>query len=150
MNTVVATTALRGFAPKGTRRLKSHQSRLLRCADSFRFEKTFPRLHPFSNVRRYSCELAMKIILTFFLTSQVQAGLPGFAAGTIPGGWPNGRRFGDDVIDIAVTAVISDLRNNPLVINGPAGDNVNGNDAVYNKVFPCAGTPHNGRNHTHH
>lgn len=84
------------------------------------------------------------------LTSQVQAGLPGFPAGTIPGGWPNGRRFGDDVVDIAVTAVISDLRNNPLVINGPAGDNVNANDAIYNKVFPYAATPHNGRTHTHH
>ena len=29
--------------------------------------------------------------------------------GFIPGGWPNGRRFGDDVVDIAVTALISDL-----------------------------------------
>ncbi|MBC8002326.1 MAG: DUF4331 family protein, partial [Opitutaceae bacterium] len=84
------------------------------------------------------------------LTSQVQAGLPGFPAGTIPGGWPNGRRFGDDVVDIAVTAVISDLRNNPLVINGPAGDNVNANDAIYNKELPYAATPHNGRTHTHH
>lgn len=83
------------------------------------------------------------------LTSTVQAGLPGFPAGTIPGGWPNGRRFGDDVIDIAVTAVISDLRNDPLVINGPAGDNLDSNDAVYNKVFPYAGTPLNGRTHVH-
>ena len=31
-------------------------------------------------------------------------------SGLIPGGWPNGRRFGDDVVDIAVTAIISDLR----------------------------------------
>lgn len=84
------------------------------------------------------------------LTSSVQAGLPGFPAGTIPGGWPNGRRFGDDVIDIAVTALISDLRNNPLVINGPAGDNVNANDMAYNKVFPYEATPQNGRNHSHH
>ena len=84
------------------------------------------------------------------LASSVQAGLPGFPAGTIPGGWPNGRRFGDDVIDIAVTALISDLRNDPLVINGPAGDNVNGNDMAYNKVFPYAATPQNGRNHMHH
>lgn len=84
------------------------------------------------------------------LSSSVQAGLPGFPAGTIPGGWPNGRRFGDDVIDIAVTALISDLRNDPLVINGPAGDNVNGNDMAYNKGFPYAATPQNGRNHVHH
>ncbi len=84
------------------------------------------------------------------LISSVQAGLPGFPAGTIPGGWPNGRRFGDDVVDIAVTAVISDLRTNPLVINGPAGDRVDANDIGYNKVFPYAATPLNGRNHGHH
>ncbi len=83
------------------------------------------------------------------LTSKVQAGLPGFPKGTIPGGWPNGRRFGDDVVDIGVTAVISDLRSDPLIIQGPAGDNVDGNDIGYNKVFPYAATPLNGRNHDH-
>ena len=82
------------------------------------------------------------------LTSSVQAGLPGFPAGTIAGGWPNGRRYGDDVIDIAVTAIISDLRTNPLTIRSADGiDNMSVNDAVYNKVFPYAGTPHNGRNY---
>lgn len=84
------------------------------------------------------------------LTSSVQAGLPGFPTGTIPGGWPNGRRFGDDVLDIGVTALISDLRNDPLVINGPAGDFVDANDITYNKVFPYAATPLNGRTHPHH
>ena len=84
------------------------------------------------------------------LTSTVQAGFPGFPAGTIAGGWPNGRRFGDDVIDIAVTAVISDLRTNPLTIRSADGiDNVGANDSIYNKVFPYAGTPHNGRNYAH-
>ncbi len=69
--------------------------------------------------------------------------------GFVPGGWPNGRRFGDDVIDIAVTALISDLRG-PLVIRVADGiDGVSTNDAGYNKVFPYASTPHNGRNHTH-
>jgi hypothetical protein len=80
------------------------------------------------------------------LTSTVQAG---FGGGTVPGGWPNGRRFGDDVVDIAVTALISDLRVSPPKIVGPAGDNVNSNDIAYNKVFPYAATPLNGRNHTH-
>jgi len=84
------------------------------------------------------------------LTSTVQAGLPGFPAGTIAGGWPNGRRYGDDVIDIAVTAIISDLRTNPLTIRSADGiDNMSVNDAVYNKVFPYAGTPFNGRNSGH-
>ncbi len=80
------------------------------------------------------------------LKSTVQ---PGFGGGTVPGGWPNGRRFGDDVLDIAVTALISDLRVSPPKIVGPAGDNVDKNDIAYNKVFPYAATPLNGRNHTH-
>jgi Domain of unknown function (DUF4331) len=80
------------------------------------------------------------------LTSTVQAG---FGNGTVPGGWPNGRRFGDDVVDIAVTALISDLRVSPPVIRGPAGDNVDANDMAYNKVFPYESTPQNGRNHSH-
>jgi len=80
------------------------------------------------------------------LTSTVQAG---FGGGTVPGGWPNGRRFGDDVVDIAVTALISDLRTSPPTIRGPAGDNVDWNDMAYNKVFPYESTPQNGRNHSH-
>ena len=80
------------------------------------------------------------------LTSTVQAG---FGAGTVPGGWPNGRRFGDDVVDVAVTALISDLRVSPPIIRGPAGDNVDSNDIAYNKVFPYAATPLNGRTHSH-
>ena len=82
--------------------------------------------------------------------------LPGSALGAdatksyVPGGWPNGRRFGDDVIDIAVTAIISDLRTLPLVIRSADGiDNVNSNDAIYSKVFPYASTPFNGRNYAH-
>jgi hypothetical protein len=74
---------------------------------------------------------------------------PGFGNGVVPGGWPNGRRFGDDVLDIAVTAVASDLRTSPPTIRGPFGDNVDRNDMVFNKVFPYESTPQNGRTHTH-
>jgi len=80
------------------------------------------------------------------LVSDIQAG---FGGGVIPGGWPNGRRFGDDVVDIAVTALISDLRVSPPVVRGPAGDNVDRNDMAFNKVFPYESTPQNGRNHSH-
>ena len=80
------------------------------------------------------------------LTSNVQEG---FGGGVVPGGWPNGRRFGDDVLDIAVTAAISDLRVIPPIVPGVAGDNVDANDIAYNKVFPYAATPLNGRNHAH-
>src|SRR6185295_4696498 len=82
--------------------------------------------------------------------------LPGSAIGAdatkfyVPGGWPNGRRIGEDVIDIGVTAVISDLRAIPLTIRSAAGiDNVDSNDAIFNKVFPYSTTPHNGHNYDH-
>ncbi|MGH7945168.1 MAG: DUF4331 domain-containing protein [Opitutaceae bacterium] len=82
--------------------------------------------------------------------------LPGSAIGAdatkfyVPGGWPNGRRFGEDVIDIGVTAIISDLRSIPLTIRSADGiDNVNTNDAILNQVFPYSTTPHNGRNYEH-
>jgi hypothetical protein len=83
------------------------------------------------------------------LTSQVQAG---FGGGTVPGGWPNGRRFGDDVLDIAVSAILSDLRNpaSPVIQVADGIDNVSANDIAYNKVFPYAATPLNGRRHGHH
>lgn len=79
------------------------------------------------------------------LRSQIQSG---FGGGMIAGGWPNGRRFGDDVLDIAVSALISDLFVSPPIIR-IAGDNVDSNDIAYNRVFPYAATPLNGRNHTH-
>ncbi len=87
------------------------------------------------------------------LTSKVQTG---FGNGTVPGGWPNGRRFGDDVLGIAVIALLSDLRTNPpMIFKGfnPATFNVGGviqNDITYNLVFPYAATPHNGRDNEHH
>jgi hypothetical protein len=59
----------------------------------------------------------------------------------IPAGWPNGRRFGDDVVDIALTAVASGPTYAAIV---PVGDNVAANDQVYNMTFPYAATPHAG------
>jgi Domain of unknown function (DUF4331) len=87
------------------------------------------------------------------LTSTVQQG---FGNGTVPGGWPNGRRFGDDVLGIAVIAILSDLRTSPPQIFAgfnPSKFNVGGvvkNDITYNGVFPYAPTPHNGRDNLHH
>jgi hypothetical protein len=74
----------------------------------------------------------------------------GFGDGVVPGGWPNGRRFGDDVVDIGVIAVLSDLRTSPpQIVSIPDVDRVTENDIGYNKVFPYAATPLNGRNRTH-
>ncbi len=67
--------------------------------------------------------------------------LVNLAGETVPGGWPNGRRFGDDVVDIAVIALGLDADN---------VDRVTANDITYNRVFPYAATPLNGRSHGHH
>ncbi len=59
----------------------------------------------------------------------------------IPSGWPNGRRFGDDVVDIALTAVASGPTFETITV---VGDNAADNDQVYNRTFPYAGTPNAG------
>lgn len=56
-------------------------------------------------------------------------------------GWPNGRRFGDDVVDIALTAIASGPSYKSIFL---LGDNINANDYTYNFVFPYAATPHAG------
>ena len=63
-------------------------------------------------------------------------------AGTqIPSGWPNGRRFGDDVVDIALTAIASGPTFATITT---VGDNVPANDTTYNLTFPYAATPNSG------
>jgi hypothetical protein len=78
------------------------------------------------------------------------AGQPGFSrlgflggdtTGGASGGWPNGRRLGDDVVDIALTAVASGPTYAAITV---VGDNINANDQVYNQVFPYSATPHAG------
>jgi len=60
---------------------------------------------------------------------------------TVPGGWPNGRRLGDDVVDIALTAIASGPSYKTITL---LGDNVDHNDQAYNMTFPYAGTPNAG------
>jgi hypothetical protein len=61
----------------------------------------------------------------------------------VSGGWPNGRRFGDDVVDIALTAIASGPAYSTITI---VGDNVPANDVPYHQVFPYLATPHSGVN----
>lgn len=56
-------------------------------------------------------------------------------------GWPNGRRLGDDVVDIALTAVASGPSYSTITV---VGDNIAANDQVYHQVFPYSATPHAG------
>lgn len=72
----------------------------------------------------------------------------GFIGGDVTGGanprssgWPNGRRLGDDVVDIALTAVASGPTYSTVTL---VGDNIETNDMPYHQVFPYSGTPHAG------
>jgi hypothetical protein len=63
-------------------------------------------------------------------------------------GFPNGRRVGDDVLDIDLKAAGGAILHVLGAINCAASltltDNVNGNDVPYLSTFPYLGTPHQG------
>lgn len=63
-------------------------------------------------------------------------------------GWPNGRRLGDDVIDIAENGLEGALftpKYWPVVL----GDGVDGNDKPYQAAFPYVAAPHDGLTNSH-
>lgn len=70
----------------------------------------------------------------------------GFLAGQNDG-FPNGRRVGDDVVDISLRAVAGgtpltpDFNSSP---NNELSDGVDSNDRPYLEQFPYLGTPHQG------
>ena len=59
-------------------------------------------------------------------------------------GWPNGRRLGDDVIDIAEQAVAGFLKGKKV----PLGDGVNGDDRQLLASFPYIADPQSGFENT--
>jgi hypothetical protein len=62
-------------------------------------------------------------------------------------GFPNGRRPGDDVVDIALRAMAGATPLTPEFntgINAQLGDGVDGNDKPYLSVFPYLAAPHAG------
>jgi hypothetical protein len=62
-------------------------------------------------------------------------------------GFPNGRRVGDDVTDIAIRAMAGATPLTPafnIGINAQLGDGVAGNDVPYLPTFPYLGLPHPG------
>ena len=71
-------------------------------------------------------------------------------------GYPNGRRVGDDVVDISLRAVLGGTPFNPnnpapgvanpfnVAPNNTVGDGVDRNDVPYLDRFPYLGTPHSG------
>jgi Domain of unknown function (DUF4331) len=67
-----------------------------------------------------------------------------------PAGFPNGRRLGDDAVDVALRAVAGVL--NPsfnIFPNNRLGDGVNVNDGSYRASFPYLRNAPSGRNHRH-
>ena len=82
------------------------------------------------------------------LISQIQ---PGFGGGAIPGGWPNGRRFGDDVVDIAVTAPDQRFAHEPSRHPRPRRRQRQRERHGLQQGLSCTkSTPQNGRRHVHH
>jgi Domain of unknown function (DUF4331) len=68
-----------------------------------------------------------------------------------PAGFPNGRRFQDDVVDIALRAVVGVLAGPPFngAPNNSLGDGVNVNDAPYRTTFPYFADAPSGRDRRH-
>jgi hypothetical protein len=63
-------------------------------------------------------------------------------------GFPNGRRVGDDVVDIALQAMAGATPLTPEFVRAPnnqLGDGVDGNDRPYADRFPFLGSPNTGR-----
>jgi hypothetical protein len=67
----------------------------------------------------------------------------GVLAGDLAG-FPNGRRLGDDIIDISLQAVEGVLNPGaPAAVSG-LGDGVNSNDVSFSSSFPYIALPHSG------
>ena len=63
------------------------------------------------------------------------------------GGYPNGRRVGDDVLDISLLAMAGATPLTPAFHRSPnstLGDGVNNNDLPYLPNFPYLAIPHPG------
>ena len=67
-------------------------------------------------------------------------------------GFPNGRRLGDEVVDIELRVAAGFLLGEEFQngANGQLGDGVPSNDVAFLSAFPYVGTPHQGFEHLHH
>jgi hypothetical protein len=59
-------------------------------------------------------------------------------------GFPNGRRLGDDVVDIGLQALAGAVRTMQIVEPLAKGDGVDGNDKEFGATFPYLALPHSG------
>jgi len=68
-------------------------------------------------------------------------------------GFPNGRRLGDDVVDVALRVVAGGYVLTPdfnVAPNNQLGDGVDANDMPFMPQFPYVALPHNPLDHQHH
>lgn len=67
-------------------------------------------------------------------------------------GFPNGRRLGDEVVDIELRVAAGFLLGEEFQngANGQLGDGVPANDVPFMSTFPYVATPHQGFEHMHH
>jgi hypothetical protein len=68
------------------------------------------------------------------------------AVGGDTAGFPNGRRLSDDIIDIALRAVMGALLPSHDAFADSIGDGVDANDVPFNTSFPYVAYPHSGSN----
>jgi len=67
-------------------------------------------------------------------------------------GFPNGRRLGDEVVDVELRVAAGFLLGEEFQkgVNGQLGDGVPTNDVPFLASFPYVALPHQGFEHTHH
>jgi hypothetical protein len=99
-----------------------------------------------------SVKVADMIRLNYNIPPAVTPNSLGLLGGDIAG-FPNGRRVGDDVLDIDLKVAGGAILHVLGAINCPVSltltDNVAGNDVPYMSTFPYLGRPHQGYTHGH-
>lgn len=108
-----------------------------------------PGLNKPSNPNQVPCEM---LRLNMAVAPTMRPSRFGILAGD-NAGFPNGRRLGDDVVDIAERVVAGATPFTPsfnVAPNNLLGDGVDANDVPFLPYFPYVALPHNPLNHDHH
>ncbi|MCA1582303.1 MAG: DUF4331 domain-containing protein [Acidobacteria bacterium] len=91
----------------------------------------------------------LRLNTSIYPTPKAIASRLGLLASDI-GGYPNGRRLGDDVVDITLRVFAGVLVNGfNIAPNNALGDGVDGPDAAFLTGFPYVGRPNSGYDHKH-
>jgi hypothetical protein len=91
----------------------------------------------------------LRLNVAVYPTPKANASRLGLLAGDI-GGFPNGRRLGDDIVDIELRVLAGVLVSGfDVSPNNALGDGVDGPDVPYLTGFPYAARPYSGFDHKH-